>query len=83
MGWPGCTRWTELPDYSLIPLTLGLLAHTNQPRGSVPPRDTAPTAYEASARVLEQALHQAVHDPTMLGRIGAALGRLGRDADRR
>ncbi len=63
-----------------LPTALGLLAHTGKPRGSVPPRDLAPVAYEESARLMEAALSRAVADPTMLGHIGAALGRMGRDA---
>ena len=59
---------------------LGLLAHTGKPRGSVPSRDHALVAYEESARLMEAALSRAVSDPTMLGHIGAALGRMGRDA---
>ncbi len=69
-----------MPENHLLPRTLGLLAHTSKPRGSVPARDHGLMAYEESARMMEQALRQAVDDPAMLGRIGAALGRMGRDA---
>jgi hypothetical protein len=69
-----------MPEKALLPRTLGLLALTRKPRGSVPPRDTEPVAYEESAGMLEEALRQAVRDPSLLPQIGAALGRMGRDA---
>lgn len=69
-----------MPDRSLAPRLLGLLAHTSKPRGSVAARDREPLAWEEQHRVLEAALHQAVGDPDLLGRIGAAAGRMGRDA---
>ena len=69
-----------MPEKPFLPSTLGLLAHAGVPRGSVPARDTAPVAFEDSARLMEAALRQAVRDPSVMGHIGAALGRMGRDA---
>ncbi len=71
-----------MAEHPFLPSALGLLAHTGTPRGSVPPRDLAPAAYEEAAHLMEAALNRAVRDPSMLGHIGAALGRMGRDAGR-
>jgi hypothetical protein len=69
-----------MSHHAHLPTALGLQAHTGKPRGSVPSRDHAPVAFEESARLMEAALTRAVRDPAMLGHIGAALGRMGRDA---
>ncbi len=69
-----------MPHNAHLPTALSLLAHTGKPRGSVPPRDHAPVAYEEAAQLMEAALSRAVADPAMLGHIGAALSRMGRDA---
>jgi hypothetical protein len=64
----------------LLPGTLELLAHTGVPRSTIPPRGAERGAFEEAAGVLEQALRQAVRDPSLLPQIGAALHRMGRDA---
>jgi hypothetical protein len=61
-------------DKALLPRALGLLALTGQHR------DGDRSGYERQHRVLEAALHSAVEDPALLRQIGAAAGRMGRDA---